>query len=203
MKGFTLIEILIALFISTLVLFITFTGLQSLINIQHKLHATQQRLSGLQTTFWHCQQDLAQYNNAFLRDAYSSPLPSFNLQPTTLSFVTARYHQYNATYPTTSILHVAYQLTGDTLYRITYPIENAAFQSLSFKQALLKNVNKIKFLALNNKNSWVSNLTISDNTNDSLVPKVKAVELIIYTNHMQVHRIFPIDNPIITGGAHV
>ncbi len=200
MKGFTLIEILIALLISTLIALLTFSGLQSLLQINQKLNQTHQRLAGLQTVFWHCQQDFAQYQPAFLIDPQNDPLPSFNLQPNSISLVTAKIPQFNVPYPNSGLLYVSYQVQNQTLYRVSYPIENQAFTRLPIKEPLLHNVKQLSFLALDQHNQWHTSFNVAATESTQNLPK--AIDMIVYLNKTQVHRLFPLFNPLIKATPH-
>jgi len=202
--GFTLIEILIALFISTIIAVLTFSGLQALIHIQHSLSSTNKRYSQLQTAFWHLQQDTAQFQTANFVDSHNDRLPSFSLQPNEFSLITAQTPKFNVPWPSTGLLRIKYQLTNHTLYRISYPIENQAFSSFPFREPLISNVIKISFLALDKHNHWQTSLQIlNTNINPQDLNSPKAIDVIVYFKHRQVHRLFPLVNPLINGGSHV
>ena len=202
-QGFTLIEILIALLISTIIAVLTFTGLQQLLRIQHSLNFHNNIESQLQTVFWRMEQDTAQFQAAEFLDSNNTRESSFTLLPNQLTLITAQAPKFNPQIPSAGLIKITYLVKNNTLYRVSYPIQNQAFSTSIVQQPLLRHVTKITFLALDQKNSWHSSYTIP---NASLAwgkqPQIKAIDIIIFFNNSQVHRIFPLINPLSRGEAH-
>ena len=201
--GFTLVEILMALLISTIIALLTFTGLDTLIRIQHRLSKTNQHYAELQSAFWRFTQDTAQLQRARWLDTQNDLMPSFALTPNSLSLITAQTPKLDMPWPSTGLLRVNYSLNNGTLYRTAYPIQNQAFTTIPLQEPLVSGVTKVSFLALDKNNQWQTSMELNSgaNTNEP-TNSIKAIEVIVYFHEQQVHRIFPVINPLLADQNH-
>lgn len=135
-KGFTLVEILIALAIFAVVAVITSIGLHSVLKTRLHLHAVNSRLREIMLAETIMRRDFMQIANRKIQDIHGEQQPAFlSTSRSALEFTRAGFSSSRS-----GLQRVAYQWQQDTLYRLSWPVLDRVPQTTPRKKALLTGV---------------------------------------------------------------
>ena len=154
--GFTLVEILIAMAIFTVISVITYTTLTSAINISNHTSEVAQRLADIQRVLMLMERDLVQMAPRTVFDEYGEEQPAFLISDlSTEGFEFTRGGYQNPARLNRSLLkRVAYEFRNDELYRKTWQVLDRATQTEpEFEESLMKGVTRFEITAYDDK--WV------------------------------------------------
>lgn len=166
-NGFTLIEILIALFIFTILSVLLMSGLHSVINVQSGSENKAERLRQLQMSLLQISRDLEQavnrpiINEAGKEDAAFIGMPT-NFVLTHLGAVTK-----------SALQRTGYTWKDNILSRITWPVLDQAPKTKQYVKSLLKNISNVRFEYLDNQNRFHEKWPITGEANQALPNGVK------------------------------
>lgn len=120
-KGFTLIEILIALFIFAIMGILAAMSLKTIINTRQKLKVVDHQLLQLQITMTLMRRDLTQAIDRTVRDANGDQTPAFVAPgPTEIIFTRTGLLNPLNRHQQSDMQRVGYVLQGDKLVRLTW-----------------------------------------------------------------------------------
>jgi general secretion pathway protein J len=142
-KGFTLIEILIALFIFTILSVLMMSGLKTVINMQTGVERSADRLHELQVALLTMSNDVEQAVDRPIINAFNAIEKSF--VGTTKGFALTRMGLANSKNMIRSNMQRVRYLGGGGLIRSTWEVLDQAPQSQPVSHALLKNVSEASF----------------------------------------------------------
>ncbi len=151
-RGFTLLELLVALAIFGLVAVMAYGGLGTVLEQRAATDESAQRLSALQKTYLVMQRDIEQAVARAIRDEFGdeqAPLtgvPSLQLTRGGWSNPAGR--------PRSSLQRVGYNLEDQQLIRYTWPILDRAQDSEPLKQALADSIISMEVRYLDTANNW-------------------------------------------------
>jgi len=143
-KGFTLIEIVIAVAIFGVIASIIFPALFQFLDVRERIDRKHQQVSGLQKTFMFLANDLRFAVNRLPKDEYGEPAK------TTLKLGGESVLEFTAAYPDLSLdglnvpRRVRWQLQDGVLQRAQFPVMDPDADTRIFLQLLLENVRDIK-----------------------------------------------------------
>lgn len=122
-KGFTLIEILVALFIFAIMGILAAMSLKTIINTHQKLKVVDHQLLQLQISMTLMRRDLTQVIDRKVRDANGDQVPAFFAAgPTEIMFTrTGLLNPFNS-HRQSDMQRVGYVLQGDKLVRLTWDV---------------------------------------------------------------------------------
>ncbi len=150
-RGFTLMEVLVALVLLTLFSLVTFRALDAVLEAQRRASAEMARWRGLASTFARMDADLA---SAVARPDPRLPLAgSFHIllnEDGSMQFDLVRQLPDDADQ---ALLRVGYRCGGKTLERLVWADENNPLQDPK-RLALLENLNTCAFRYLNELGQW-------------------------------------------------
>ncbi|MDX1345652.1 MAG: type II secretion system minor pseudopilin GspJ [Sedimenticolaceae bacterium] len=155
-RGFTLVEILIAMAIFTVISVITYTTLTSAINVSNHTSDVAKRLADIQRVLMLMERDLVQMAPRPVIDEYGEEQPAFLITDlSTEGFEFTRGGYQNPARLNRSLLkRVAYEIRNDELYRKTWQVLNRATQTEpEFEESLMKGVTRFEINAYDEK--WV------------------------------------------------
>jgi general secretion pathway protein J len=152
-KGFTLVEMLIAIAIFAVLSIMAYGGLNTILTTQAVLKTEMQRLREIQRTFLYLGQDLRQVVERHIRDPLA-PAQQLNALITDNLYASKPFklELTRTGYPNPLVLQrshlqrVAYYVKDDNLYRYTWPVLDRAQDTLPHISRLCKNINDIRFL---------------------------------------------------------
>lgn len=157
-KGFTLLEILIALFIFTILSLILVNALHNVINVQSHTETKAERLRTLQMALLMMSRDIEQtLNRPILNSAGKEEAP-FLGSADSFSFTHAGIANPTGTLSRSALQRTRYFVSDDGLWRETWPVLDQAEKSQSHKRKLLTTVVNARFEFLDNEgrfqNAW-------------------------------------------------
>src|SRR5210317_447529 len=142
MKGFTLIEILVALAISSLLAVMAYGGLNTILDAREQTDFSAERLQQIQKAFLWLKRDSEQTIERTIRDEYGDYQRAF---------IAAEHGRYRleltrggyrnpAQLPRSSLQRVAYSLEDNNLQRLTWPYLDRAQDTEPLKVSILEDV---------------------------------------------------------------
>lgn len=176
-KGFTLLELLVALSIFSVLSVMAYGGLQTVISTKQSTEKSAERISEMQLVMMRMSNDLRQALTRKIRDEYGDFLPAMQSSKNgdeTMSWTRAGYRN-PARLVRSNVQRVAYKVDNQKLLRITWPVLDRAQDTEAIETEVLSRVESIEWRFLNNDNEWVSDWPEAG-TKAGLYPLPKAVE---------------------------
>jgi general secretion pathway protein J len=156
-RGFTLIEILVAMVIVAIIGVMAYGGLHRLINLQEHTAASMRRLQLLQQALTIMTRDFSQLDPRPVRDPLGgAPLAAFMSTPQSqppLVFTRGGWSNPLADVRSTEE-RVAYQLDKETLLRLSWPELDVPAQTAPVKQVLLTDVTQFDLRYMDGNGGW-------------------------------------------------
>lgn len=151
-RGFTLVELLIALAIFAVLSVLTASALHHSLFAYDKIKQHQRQLQKLNLTEQLLRNDVAQLQARPVIDINGKKLAALD-QPhaTTLDLTTASRANPQALFERSSLQRVRYQLKNHDLLRITWPTLDGFSDKTEQIEVLLNQVNALKFTFIDNK----------------------------------------------------
>jgi general secretion pathway protein J len=180
-RGFTLLELLVALAIFALISVALFGSLTSMIDTKQHLEADSNKLRELQTTFRLIGRDIEQAIARPIRATYQPELPAliWTEHPGSLE-LTTNGRRNPVRMKRSSLQRVAYRLEDGLLIKDTWPVLDRAIDSEPFSQVLLRDVEsfEMSFVGENGQTSrsWPPENNVSG-ASTVLLPKAVQVHL--------------------------
>jgi len=178
-KGFTLLEILVTLFIFAIVSVMMANALNRVISIHERTEYKAKRLRELQMSLLVFSRDIEQAVNRAITDAAGKEASAFIGSPRSIEFThTGRASIFSHT-PQTSLVRVRYHFAEKVWWRSVWPALDQAPQTKTSHRPLLPNVIEGRFEYLDKQghfhNEWLG-------TSDLQEPMPRAVRLTIKLN---------------------
>ena len=142
-RGFTLLEIMITLFILMIVGILISTGLNTTVNTQERINKKSKLLGDIQLVIMTLERDMQQASNKSLLNATGQKQPAFRLGNNYFTFTRASYMR-SAALPNTNLQRVTYTLNNMKLYRITQMIVNKTIQNKITSEILMSQVKSFR-----------------------------------------------------------
>lgn len=155
-RGFTLLELLVALAVFAIMAAIAYTGLASVLQARAHVNQTLETLANLQGAIHRIQLDLEQAVSRSVRYAYGEPHPAMRGAPGRgIEFTRAGWRNPLGL-PRSHLQRVAYRVSDeDHLVRVHWLVLDRARASEPVKQVLIKNVEDVEWRFLNKQREWV------------------------------------------------
>jgi general secretion pathway protein J len=193
-RGFTLLELLIAITIFSIIATFVYAGLDVVLDTKQQTEQHLQRLAKLQLGLHLMQQDIEQAVNRPIRDEYGDKQPALRgggLSEMLLELTRGGYA--NPMKLTRSQLQrVAYQLEEKTLYRVSWPTLDRAQDTEPRRQKLFDGIDSLslKFIDgdMEQATSWPKESNGNSTTSQALP---KGIELVLETETLgTLRRVF-------------
>ena len=161
-RGFTLLELLVAIGIFALVSAIAYGSLTRLLADRERLESEHVFWRNLALTFTRLEDDLSQARERSVRDVGGSALPAFLGQPTdtrataapSLEFTRGGVITFDSG-PRSDLQRIGYRLEDGTLKRIVWPVLDRAPQSVPQEVPILKNVAEFRVRFFTSDGVWL------------------------------------------------
>lgn len=177
-QGFTLLELLVALSIFSMLSVMAYGGLQTVITTKQISNKNADRVAEIQLFMMRLSNDLRQSVPRTIRDEYGDFIPAMrSAQNSDESTVWTRAGYRNpAQLRRSNLQRVAYQLEQQKLIRLTWPVLDRAQDTPVLKTEVLSGIDAIEWRFLNYENEWLSDWPDSQE-NAALSALPKAVEI--------------------------
>jgi general secretion pathway protein J len=157
-RGFTLVELLIALLIFGVLSMLAYGGLDSVMKSRDRTESELHRLRQLQITFSQMQRDIEQLAARDGHDALGGRLLRLSAgQPTdvdTLLQYTKTGFRNPAQQTRSYLQRVAWRLDDGKLYRLSWPYVDRAFDDQATSTLVIDHIREVKIRFMDNKNEW-------------------------------------------------
>lgn len=157
-RGFTLIEVVIAMAIFAILAAMAYSGLQSVIDSKSHTEAGLERLQAVQMTMLTLSNDLQQIVPRDAQDALGGRLDKLSTQSSEYLVEFTRAGWRNpADNPRSSLQRVAYKLDEDRLLRIYWHHVDRADEERRVERVLIDNIKSLQLRFLNEQQEWTEN----------------------------------------------
>ena len=176
-RGFTLLELLVALSIFSILSVMAYGGLHSVITTKQSIEKAADRVSEIQLVMMRISNDLRQAVKRKIRDEYGDFLPAMQSSQSgdeSMSWTRAGYRN-PAQLIRSNVQRVSYKFDNQKLLRVTWSVLDRAQDTEAMETEVLTNIESIEWRFLNNKLEWVSEWP-EDETTTEEAPLPKAVE---------------------------
>ena len=149
-RGFTLVEVLIALAITAFVAAVAYTSLSTVITGVESARAGAERTQAINRTFMLLSRDLRQFVERPVRDEFGDTEPALSggeAARFALSFTRAGWHNPNAL-PRSHVQRVNYRFEDQALWRESYPVLDRAGDTEGTPVRLLDDVDYLELAFL-------------------------------------------------------
>lgn len=193
-RGFTLLELLIALAVFSILSVMSYSGLRMVLDAKSRTEVQANRLVELQTAFTFMERDFELAVGRSVRDSFGDRQPAMSgggIGVAVVELTRAGFRNPTGT-PRSSMQRVGYKFADGTVSRLTWPMLDQPNLSEAFERPLLGGVKKLELRYLDKSNNWVPDWPPSrGNSDPSLLPR--AVELSVELEGLgTVKRIFRI-----------
>ncbi|NOT12389.1 MAG: type II secretion system minor pseudopilin GspJ [Methylococcaceae bacterium] len=166
-KGFTLLEILIALAIFAILSMMAYAGLASILNARAATEPRSEQLAQLQTTLYLLNEDLSQASNRPIRDELGTAEPAFTGgRGSEILTLTRNVPLWSKDTAANSLQRISYRFENGALYRQVWAFTDRTPQS-TFRRRKLINADHVtvryfyeteqRWMSLNGSGSGVPN----------------------------------------------
>ena len=167
-KGFTLLEILIALFIFSIISLIVVTALHTTLNIQTATEKNTSRFNQLHMALLLTSRDFEQIVNRQVINAKGTPETAVVGNNNEIRFTHAGFANPTGNLNRSSLQRVHYFLRRNKLIRETWPQLDITKNTPAHQRELLDNVTLLSFEYLDTNNKFKHNWPSSGQTNQPL-----------------------------------
>lgn len=176
MKGFTLLEILIALFIFSILSLMLVSGLRTVINAQSGTEQKAQQLRKVQIALLMMSRDIEQAVSRPVMNASGKEEAAFIGKPRTFIFTHAGFANPTGALARSTLQRAGYLWNEESLYRETWQVLDQAPQSKVHRRSLLTNVTEAHFQYLDKNGRYRDNWPL-EGENDQPLPRAVKVYL--------------------------
>jgi len=169
-RGFTLLEILIALLIFSILSLLMMNGLHQVISIQEAVESKATELRDLQLTMLMLATDIEQMVERPITNKSGREESAFTGSATQMTFTHLGYIMPIAGFIGNQLQRSAYTLNHRTLTRTTWPVVDQAPSTQSHFRELLPNLSNVRFEYLGNDGKFSTSWPASNNPQET-IPK--------------------------------
>jgi general secretion pathway protein J len=194
-KGFTLLELLVALAVFSLVSVMAYAGLRTVLQSKQQTEQHAARLQQVQSAILLLERDLGQFVPRPVRDEYGDaemPLRTADYGAIKLAFT--RAGRANPTgLPRSTLQRVAYGIEEEVLQRYSWPVLDRAQDSTPYRAVLLDRVREFNLRYLDDAREWQSQWPPSGGQPGALEPLPRALEVTLVLEDLgEIRRLFPL-----------
>ncbi|MBI3778762.1 MAG: type II secretion system minor pseudopilin GspJ [Gammaproteobacteria bacterium] len=161
-RGFTLLELMVAIGIFALVSVIAYGSLNRLLSDRQRLDAEHEFWRTLSLTFARMEDDLSQARERSVRDAIGFPQPAFRGQPTdaratglpSMEFTRGGVLTFDSG-PRSDLQRIAFRLVDGTLKRIVWPVLDQGPESKPQELTLISHVEEFRVRFFSPAGVWL------------------------------------------------
>ena len=160
--GLTLIELLVAVAIFSLLAALSYGGLVKVLDARRAVDVESQRLATLQRAFLRIGRDLEQAAPRTIRDAYGDQQPALHNRVDSYDGVQTIIELSVAGRRTlpgetrSNLQRISYVLRDGVLLRLSWPVLDRAQDTAAHESTLLEGVKELKLRYLTQEGAWIS-----------------------------------------------
>lgn len=198
-RGFTLVELLVAITIFSVLAAMAYGGLRSVLNTERAIDAAAQRLNALQQTMLFVARDLAQLTGRGIRDEFGDSQPplrsQLNRQPG-IEFTRGGWSN-PAGQMRSTLQRVGYTVEDKQLIRYSWPVLDRAPDTQPQRVVLLEDVVALQLRFMDEQRAWHEVWPLIG-TDPAAAPRLpRAVEFSVELENVgMLRRLFVIDASI-------
>ncbi len=192
-KGFTLLEVLIAVAIFAVISGIAYSGLSSVLTASHKTQAVNRSLQELQLAMSLMHQDLTQIVDRSVSDEFGDTQPAVKSGGSFEKIIrfTRRGWRNPAQRTRSTLQRVAYRIDENTLIREYWQHLDRAPNPKIVSLPLLEKVKELSFRYYDQSNNWQQQWPPLSQAQDKPVPLPRAIEMKLDTEQWgEITRLF-------------
>jgi general secretion pathway protein J len=175
LKGFTLLEVLIALFIFTILSTILVGALRTVIDAHAGTEKNAERLRTLQFALLVISRDIEQAINRPIFNASGKEEPAFSGTPKSFVFTHTGFANLNNTKTRSTLERTGYTWNEGALWRLTWDVLDQAPQSRAHLRKLLDDISLVQFQYLDHDGHFLNDWPKEGDTNQAL-PRAISVQ---------------------------
>ena len=153
-RGFTLLEILIALLIFTIVALMLMNGLKNILSVHERVKAKANQLNEMQLALLMMERDLLQAINRPVLDVTGKEQPPFVGSAAAFSFTHGGNVELSGTQLVGQLKRTEYRFEDNQLKRMVWPVLDAAPKTHPQSRVLLSEISSVKLQYLNQAKQW-------------------------------------------------
>ena len=157
-QGFTLLELLVALSIFSMISVMAYGGLQTVITTKNTTQEASTRIAEVQMLVMRISNDLRQAIARKVRDEHGDYISVMQLESSNqgaLEWSRAGYRN-PASLKRSNIQRVAYKIEENKLIRLSWPVLDRAQDTEALETEVLSKITSIEWRFFNNEKAWVS-----------------------------------------------
>jgi len=193
--GFTLLELLVALSVFSLVSVMAYSGLRTVLQSKQQTDLHAMRIHQLQSAVLMLERDLEQFVPRAVRDEYGDEQPALSTADSgtrQLAFTHAGWSNPIAT-ARSNLQRVAYGIEDEQLVRSSWSVLDRAQDSEPYQAVLLDKVREIKLRYMDNSRKWQTQWPPADLASGDSIPQPLAIEVTISLEDLgDIRRVFPL-----------
>jgi len=155
-SGFTLLEILVAASIFSIMSVIAITGIKTVLDSQEQTDKVTAQMKSLQTTLFHIEQDLQFVSNRSIRDEYGDTQAALKAGNSGIQglAITRSGIRNPQGLKRSNLIRVQYWLDDGTLMRGRFKSLDRGQDKEAIERKLIDKIDEFEFRFLNSKNEW-------------------------------------------------
>ena len=198
-EGFTLLELLVALAVFSMVALMAYSGLRSVLQSKQLTEQRAERIQRLQSAMMMLERDLSQFVPRGIRDDYGDTQPAIRTADygtILLEFTHAGWRNPTGSARST-LQRVAYGIEEESLLRFSWTVLDRAQESSPYKVNLLDGVREMRLRYLDEAHEWHEQWPPSGLGPGDSVPTPLALEVSLELEDMgDIRRLFPLPQPL-------
>lgn len=185
MRGFTLIEMIVAMVIFALIGIASYSLLSESRHLADVVELKGERLAELQRAALRLEQDVEQFAFRQTRNEFGDKVPllrgesGFSDNSGYLEFTRSGWFN-PAGLPRSDLEHLVYKLKDGTLWRLSWYYLDRATEKADLQRPLLTGVKKLNIGFLKGKDNWRDNWNTADSDSIDAIPRAISIELELF-----------------------
>lgn len=188
-SGLTLIELLIAVAIFSIIAALSYGGLVTVLDSSRAVGTESQRLAILQRAFLRIGRDLEQAAPRMIRDAYGDQQPALHNRVNsydglqTVIELTVAGRRVLPGETRSSLQRISYVLRDGALLRLSWPVLDRAQDTAAHESTLLEGVDELTLRYLSEDGAWLTEWSADNELTTTEASLPRAIELNMVLEH--------------------